>query len=106
MNAEEPARTLMAHLGKDTYSHIHYDSNQRRVISVREAARLQSFPDGFHFAGTMNPGFRQIGNSVPPLLGWAIAHQLLSSLGATIIHPFPEHQQPLRSGKSINAKVA
>ncbi|MCY1022097.1 DNA cytosine methyltransferase [Pyxidicoccus sp. MSG2] len=81
--ANEPARTLMAHLGKDTYSHIHYDSAQQRVISVREAARLQSFPDGFRFAGTMNPAFRQIGNSVPPLLAWYIADELLRSLGIT-----------------------
>ena len=41
--------------GKDSYSHIHYDSEQARTISVREAARLQSFPDGFVFCGTMNP---------------------------------------------------
>ena len=43
-----PSRTLTAHMGKDTYSHIHWDSRQQRTISVREAARLQSFPDGFH----------------------------------------------------------
>jgi DNA (cytosine-5)-methyltransferase 1 len=49
---DQPARTLMAHLGKDGYSHIHYDSDQARTISVREAARLQSFPDGFVFCGT------------------------------------------------------
>jgi DNA (cytosine-5)-methyltransferase 1 len=67
MEADHPARTLMAHLGKDSYSHIHYDSDQARTISVREAARLQSFPDGFAFRGTMNPAFRQIGNAVPPL---------------------------------------
>ena len=54
---DQPARTLMAHLGKDGYSHIHYDSAQARTISVREAARLQSFPDGFRFCGTMNPAF-------------------------------------------------
>jgi DNA (cytosine-5)-methyltransferase 1 len=78
---DKPARTLMAHLGKDTYSHIHYDSDQARVISVREAARLQSFPDGFVFAGTMNPAFRQIGNSVPPLLANALAISLMRTLG-------------------------
>lgn len=83
MDANEPARTLMAHLGKDSYSHIHYDSSQQRVISVREAARLQSFPDGFRFAGTMNPAFRQIGNSVPPLLAWCIASELLRCLKIT-----------------------
>jgi DNA (cytosine-5)-methyltransferase 1 len=75
-----PVRTLMAHLGKDTYSHIHYDSEQARTITVREAARLQSFPDGFVFRGTMNPAFRQIGNSVPPLFSYAICRQLLTSL--------------------------
>ena len=63
---QAPSRTLTAHISKDTYSHIHYDSNQARVISVREAARLQSFPDGFEFTGPMNPAFKQIGNAVPP----------------------------------------
>ena len=77
---EAPARTLMAHLGKDSYSHIHYDSSQARTISVREAARLQSFPDGFVFAGTMNPAFRQIGNAVPPLLAKALADVMMRTL--------------------------
>jgi DNA (cytosine-5)-methyltransferase 1 len=70
----------MAHLGKDSYSHIHYDSEQARTISVREAARLQSFPDGFKFAGTMNPAFRQIGNAVPPLMAWRLAESILQSI--------------------------
>lgn len=73
MEPDQPARTLLAHLGKDSYSHIHYDNTQARTISVREAARLQSFPDGFRFSGTMNPAFRQIGNAVPPLLAKNIA---------------------------------
>ena len=79
---DQPARTLMAHLGKDTYSHIHYDSAQARTISVREAARLQSFPDGFSFCGTMNPAFRQIGNAVPPLMAKALATSIFRSLAA------------------------
>jgi len=77
---DKPVRTLMAHLGKDGYSHIHYDSAQRRTISVREAARLQSFPDGFIFQGTMNPAFRQIGNAVPPLMARALAREILATL--------------------------
>jgi DNA (cytosine-5)-methyltransferase 1 len=81
MAADEPARTLMAHLGKDSYSHVHYDSEQARTISVREAARLQSFPDGFVFRGTMNPAFRQIGNAVPPLLAYRLALAMRQSLG-------------------------
>jgi len=86
MEADKPARTLMAHLGKDTYSHIHYDSIQARTISVREAERLQSFPDGFIFVGTMNPAFRQIGNAVPPLLGLAIANQMFKQIQEVISH--------------------
>lgn len=80
MEAERPSRTLTAHVGKDTYSHIHWDSEQARTISVREAARLQSFPDGFQFAGRMNAAFRQIGNAVPPLLALAIGQTLLNQL--------------------------
>jgi DNA (cytosine-5)-methyltransferase 1 len=71
----------MAHMGKDTYSHIHYDSNKARVISVREAARLQSFPDGFRFCGAMNAAYRQIGNAVPPLL----AQRLAESISAVLL---------------------
>jgi DNA (cytosine-5)-methyltransferase 1 len=70
----------MAHIGKDSYTHIHYDSKQARTISVREAARLQSFPDGFLLEGSMNPAFRQIGNAVPPLHAKAIAETMLSAL--------------------------
>lgn len=70
----------MAHLGKDGYSHIHYDSTQARTISVREAARLQSFPDGFLFEGPMNQAFRQIGNAVPPLMAKALAIIILRQL--------------------------
>ena len=80
MEPDQPARTLMAHLGKDSYTHIHYDSSEKRTISIREAARLQSFPDGFVFCGAMNPAFRQIGNAVPPLLAQALARGLLRQL--------------------------
>jgi DNA (cytosine-5)-methyltransferase 1 len=79
--AEEPSWTLTAHLSKDTYSHIHYDSRQARTITVREAARLQSFPDGVEFVGNYGDQFRQIGNAVPPLLARAIAAELIRQLG-------------------------
>ena len=80
MEADQPARTLMAHLGKDSYSHIHYDSTQARTISVREAARLQSFPDSIEFCGAMNAAFRQIGNAVPPLLAYSVACSVRQAL--------------------------
>jgi len=81
LHPERPSRTLMAHLGKDGYTHIHYDSRQARVITVREAARLQSFPDGFRFERSMNDAYRQVGNAVPPLLAAALAARLLDDLG-------------------------
>lgn len=87
VHREEPVRTLMAHLGKDSYSHIHYDKAQARPISVREAARLQSFPDGFVFCGTMNPALRQIGNAVPPLLAKALAEKMKDTLEAAALRP-------------------
>jgi DNA (cytosine-5)-methyltransferase 1 len=72
--------TVPAHLAKDSYSHIHYDSAQARMISIREAARLQSFPDAFLFTGNMGDCFRQIGNAVPPLLARAVAEAVLAVL--------------------------
>lgn len=68
---DRPAWTVTAHLGKDCYTHIH--PGQARTISVREAARLQSFPDNFRFWGNVGDRFRQIGNAVPPLMAWGIA---------------------------------
>src|SRR5439155_3037165 len=79
---DQPSWTIPAHLSKDSYSHIHHDAGQARAISIREAARLQSFPDAFVFAGNMGECFRQIGNAVPPLVARAIAEALLHLLGA------------------------
>ena len=73
---DEPSWTVTAHLAKDSYSHIHYDSRQARMITIREAARLQSFPDAWKFEGNMGDRFRQIGNAVPPLMAAAIGHHL------------------------------
>lgn len=84
LDPDKPVRTLTAHIGKDTYSHIHFDGGQARTITVREAARLQSFPDGFRFRGRMNSVFRQIGNAVPPLLAYAVARSLRSQLRMNI----------------------
>lgn len=77
---DQPVRTVLAHLSKDSYTHIHYDDAQARTISVREAARLQSFPDGFIFKGSMNDAFRQIGNAVPPLLAKALAVEMMDAI--------------------------
>lgn len=81
LEPDKPARTLMAHLSRDGYSHIHYDSSQARTITPREAARLQSFPDGFVFKGSMQSAFSQIGNAVPPLLAYRIAVSMSKAIG-------------------------
>lgn len=87
LEPDRPSCTLTAHLGKDSYSHIHYDSAQARTISAREAARLQSFPDGFIFHGAMNAAFRQIGNAVPPLLAFALSVEVMRALLAMTESP-------------------
>lgn len=78
IDGDKPSHTLVAHLSTDTYSHLH--PREPRGITVREAARLQSFPDGFLFQGTMGDSFKQIGNAVPPLLAKAIAQSIRNNL--------------------------
>ncbi len=75
---DECAWTVIAHIGMDGYEYIH--PTERRTISVREAARLQSFTDDFVFVGNMREQYVQIGNAVPPLLSYAIAEQIKKAL--------------------------
>lgn len=77
LDENKPSHTLVAHLSVDTYSHIH--PWEPRGISVREAARIQSFPDDFYFNCAMSPAFKQIGNAVPPLLSYGIAQKVFEA---------------------------
>jgi DNA (cytosine-5)-methyltransferase 1 len=78
LDPDKAAWTVTAHLQKDCYKFIHYADS--RTITVREAARLQSFPDWFNFGKlAMCPSFRLIGNAVPPLLSKAFAESFLLS---------------------------
>jgi|MDSW01.2.fsa_nt_gb DNA (cytosine-5)-methyltransferase 1 len=77
---DQPSPTIVAHLAKDGYMFIHpfFD----RTITVREAARLQSFPDSFQFLGSMASQFRQVGNAVPPVLARHLGEQIMRALSA------------------------
>ena len=66
LRKDQPSTTITAHLHKDGLRFIHYDSAQKRTITVREAARLQSFPDDFKFLSTRGNQYKMIGNAVPP----------------------------------------
>ncbi len=81
MDGARPAKTMVSHMGKDTYGYVH--PGAPRTISVREAARVQTFPDWFAFGGAaLTDAFRMVGNAVPPLLSHAIAHRVADVLAA------------------------
>lgn len=75
-----PSTTIIAHLYKDGNRFIHYDSTQSRSITVREAARLQSFDDDFEFIGSQGNAYQMIGNAVPPKLAKAISFAIADLL--------------------------
>lgn len=91
------SRTITAHIAKDGYGFIH--PGQDRTLTIREAARIQTFPDHVRFAGPPSAAFRQIGNAVPPKLGLLLGQSILASIDGSV----PERESTTITARKLAA---
>lgn len=101
LDANVPCRTIVAHMAKDGYGYVH--PSEPRTLSVREAARVQAFPDCFRFReANLSEAFRMIGNAVPPLLSNFLAGNIARVLALPVVAALGEPTCPLQSPDSMS----